>query len=230
MAPKVAVFTDTNLGTHIAVQVSEDIRAADFKRELKKAHFNCFPKHGIINILSLMVKHKSFFYHLPDSLLLRDVFRHIKGSWYISVNARSCSNNPLSRKIKWMRFQTLKTKKKKKKKRITVEDDRIENCVVVSENESVSGIIKKYFSDYNDTESQNSDLRFKQHCKYRTPPPPRKVISSKEEEEGGFIGKGIGKRLLSASSDLRTQQKRKSFGSNSKVRNLVFEISDHEDD
>ncbi|KAJ0046081.1 hypothetical protein Pint_03845 [Pistacia integerrima] len=52
---EVPVFTDTNLGTHIAMAVSPDITTGDFKRELAKTHFSCFPKIGEIEVYGLMV-------------------------------------------------------------------------------------------------------------------------------------------------------------------------------
>ncbi|XP_057765453.1 uncharacterized protein LOC130986164 isoform X4 [Salvia miltiorrhiza] len=50
-----AVFTETNLGTCLAVPASPDITADDFKREVERAHLNCFPEFGTIRVKAVMV-------------------------------------------------------------------------------------------------------------------------------------------------------------------------------
>uniref|UniRef100_A0A5B7BWV2 Uncharacterized protein n=1 Tax=Davidia involucrata TaxID=16924 RepID=A0A5B7BWV2_DAVIN len=83
----VPVFTDTNLGTHIAMAIPPDITAGDFKRELEIAHLNCFPKLGKIRVHGLMVKRKSCFYHLPESLPIKHAFQGLKGTWFLHIEA-----------------------------------------------------------------------------------------------------------------------------------------------
>ncbi|CAK7354754.1 unnamed protein product [Dovyalis caffra] len=85
---EVAVFTDTNMGTHIAMGISPDIIVADFKRELEKRHIDCFPELGEIKVYELMVKRKNCFYHLPESLPIKYAFQGLKGNWFLHVTVR----------------------------------------------------------------------------------------------------------------------------------------------
>ncbi|GAV68830.1 hypothetical protein CFOL_v3_12333 [Cephalotus follicularis] len=90
MAPtvEVPVFIDTNLGTHIGMAVSPDITAGDFKRELERRHLGCFPSLGEIRVHGLMVKRRSCFYHLPESLPIKHAFQGLKGTWFLHSEAR----------------------------------------------------------------------------------------------------------------------------------------------
>ncbi|XP_057465559.1 uncharacterized protein LOC130755203 isoform X2 [Actinidia eriantha] len=83
---KTPAFIDTNLGTHIAIDVCPDITASDFKRYIEGAHLNCFPKVGEIT-----VKRKSHFYHLPDSFPIKHAFQGSKRTWLIHMEACSQS-------------------------------------------------------------------------------------------------------------------------------------------
>lgn len=76
---EIPVFVDTNLGTRIVVLVSPHTTADDFKRELERAHLNCFPQLGQIKVDAVMVERNSCFYHLPETLPLKHVFQHVKG-------------------------------------------------------------------------------------------------------------------------------------------------------
>ncbi|KAK2640150.1 hypothetical protein Ddye_027945 [Dipteronia dyeriana] len=85
---EVAVFTDTNLSTHIAMAVSTDITAGEFKRKLERTHFSCFPSIGEIKVYGLMVKRKSSFYHLSDSVPIKHAFQGLKGTWFLHAEAK----------------------------------------------------------------------------------------------------------------------------------------------
>ncbi|KAL9377787.1 hypothetical protein Peur_029122 [Populus x canadensis] len=89
---EVAVFTDTNMDTHIAMGISPDITVADFKRELEKMHFNCFPKLGEINVYELKVRRNNCFYHLTESLPIKYAFQGLKGNWFLHVEIRSSNS------------------------------------------------------------------------------------------------------------------------------------------
>lgn len=89
---EVPVFIDTNLGTRIAMAIPPDITAGDFKREAERVHFSCFPNSGEIMIQGLMVKRKSFFYHLPESMPMKYAFQGKKGTWFLHVEARALSD------------------------------------------------------------------------------------------------------------------------------------------
>ncbi|GLT31025.1 hypothetical protein SLA2020_057930 [Shorea laevis] len=90
---EVAVFTDTNLGTHLAMAASPDITAGDFKRELGRVHLSCFPELGEIRVLGLMVKQKSYFYHLPESIPIRHAFQGHKGTWFLYAEASTVNGS-----------------------------------------------------------------------------------------------------------------------------------------
>ncbi|XP_042519573.1 uncharacterized protein LOC122093329 isoform X2 [Macadamia integrifolia] len=94
LSTKVALFTDTNLGTHLAVGVSPDITAG----EIGKEHHTCFPNIGEIKVNALMVKRKSCFYHLPDFVPIKNVFQGLSGAWFLHVEAspRNNSDQPFS--------------------------------------------------------------------------------------------------------------------------------------
>ncbi|KAK6229879.1 hypothetical protein QQP08_021182 [Theobroma cacao] len=93
---EVAVFTDTNLGTHLAMAVSPDTTVGDFQRELERTHCSCFPKLGKIEVYALTVKRKSCFYHLPLSMPIKYAFHHQEGTWFLHIEARTlkASNGP----------------------------------------------------------------------------------------------------------------------------------------
>ncbi|KAJ7969423.1 COP1-interacting protein 4.1 [Quillaja saponaria] len=87
LASEVSVFADTNLDTRIAMTVPPDITAGEFKN-VERVHFSCFPKSGQIQVNGLMVKRKSCFYYLPDSVPLKYVFKGIRKTWFLHVEVR----------------------------------------------------------------------------------------------------------------------------------------------
>ncbi|XP_057765459.1 uncharacterized protein LOC130986164 isoform X10 [Salvia miltiorrhiza] len=81
-----AVFTETNLGTCLAVPASPDITADDFKREVERAHLNCFPEFGTIRVKAVMVTQKLQRYHLSGSLPLKVT----ETQWSRSLQSEFC--------------------------------------------------------------------------------------------------------------------------------------------
>ncbi|KAI3876976.1 hypothetical protein MKX03_024561, partial [Papaver bracteatum] len=61
--------------------------------EFISEHFKCFPSLGKIRITGLMVKRKSFFYHLPDSMPIKYAFQRWKGTWFLLIEANLVSNS-----------------------------------------------------------------------------------------------------------------------------------------
>ncbi|KAH0449245.1 hypothetical protein IEQ34_023045 [Dendrobium chrysotoxum] len=55
-------------------------------------HFSCFPNLGKIKVHGLMVKKKSFFYHLSDSMAIKHVFEELSGTLVLHLNASSMQN------------------------------------------------------------------------------------------------------------------------------------------
>ncbi|RZC84483.1 hypothetical protein C5167_047269 [Papaver somniferum] len=90
---KVPVFIKTTLETNILMPVSPDASVKDLKREFISEHLKCFPSVGKIRITGLMVKRKSFFYHLPDSLPIKNAFQRWKGAWFLLIEANLVSNS-----------------------------------------------------------------------------------------------------------------------------------------
>ncbi|KAK7412987.1 hypothetical protein VNO78_04792 [Psophocarpus tetragonolobus] len=85
---EVTVFADTNLGTRIAFNAPLDITVALLKRDFEKEHLSCLPDVGEIQVNGLMVKRKSCFYYLPDSLPIKYVFPAIRGTWFLHVEVK----------------------------------------------------------------------------------------------------------------------------------------------
>ncbi|XP_057790374.1 uncharacterized protein LOC131007240 [Salvia miltiorrhiza] len=86
MGVPTAVFTETNLGTYLAVPASPDITADDFKREVEMAHLNCFPEFGTIRVKAVMVTQKLQRYHLSGSLPLKFAFLGSNVNWFLQAH------------------------------------------------------------------------------------------------------------------------------------------------
>uniref|UniRef100_A0A803Q6U0 Uncharacterized protein n=1 Tax=Cannabis sativa TaxID=3483 RepID=A0A803Q6U0_CANSA len=86
---KVPIFADTNLGTRIAMAVPPDITAVDFKRKFERVHCKYFAGSGEIEVCGLMVKKKSRFYYLPDSIPMKYAFQGVRGNWFLHVEAKT---------------------------------------------------------------------------------------------------------------------------------------------
>nr|XP_027064861.1 uncharacterized protein LOC113690926 isoform X1 [Coffea arabica] len=78
------VFAVTNLGTRIAVGVSQESTVGDFKRKFEMAHLNCFPEHGKVRVCGLKVRKKSCFYYLSESFVLKHAFQGANG-WFLYI-------------------------------------------------------------------------------------------------------------------------------------------------
>ncbi|KAA8527074.1 hypothetical protein F0562_008697 [Nyssa sinensis] len=147
----VPVFTDTNLGTRLAVAIPPDTTAGDFKRELERAHLNCFPKLGKIRIHGLMVKRKSCFYHLPESLPIKHAFQGLKGTWFLHMEACPWGGFDKADEgvIADKRAGLVESRTEGEHTEEWNYSPRMENPseTTLSEAISVTYIIKKYFSD-----------------------------------------------------------------------------------
>ncbi|KAJ0763348.1 hypothetical protein HanPI659440_Chr08g0279651 [Helianthus annuus] len=83
------VFIATSLDTHLVTMVSASDTVSDFKKKIMSEHRQCFPAIGNIKIHSLKVKRREVFYHLSDSMLVKNAFGNTKGNWFMSVDASS---------------------------------------------------------------------------------------------------------------------------------------------
>ncbi|KAJ8769166.1 hypothetical protein K2173_000941 [Erythroxylum novogranatense] len=112
---EVAVFVETNVRTYMVLAVSPDISAADFKRKLEAAHFNCFPKSGEIRVQNLMVNRKSCFYHLPDSFPIKYSFQGLKRTWFLHAEVSTGTSNVLDKSVRnditWKKMEGFKSTK-----------------------------------------------------------------------------------------------------------------------
>ncbi|KAL2945064.1 tRNA pseudouridine synthase B [Bienertia sinuspersici] len=115
------VFTETNLGTRIAMTVSPEITAGIFKGELERAHVGCFPELGLLSVDAVTVKWNSYFYHLSDLLPLKHVFQGFKGIWLLHVNAT------LSNKLSDINNNSTQVCKKKRKKKRRKKKPKVKN-------------------------------------------------------------------------------------------------------
>ncbi|KAL0904696.1 hypothetical protein M5K25_026832 [Dendrobium thyrsiflorum] len=76
----------------LMLQVSGRFFTGNDDGKLIMEHFSCFPNLGKIKVHGLMVKKKSFFYHLSDSMAIKHVFKELSGTWLLHLNASSIQN------------------------------------------------------------------------------------------------------------------------------------------
>ncbi|KAM1300515.1 hypothetical protein ACFX15_011334 [Malus domestica] len=94
-AVEATVFVDTSLGTHLAVAVDPNATVSALKRKIAHEHLLCFNSVGRIEVEALKVKRKGFFYHLSDSMVVRNAFR-VKMNWFVSADAKGVAGKRLS--------------------------------------------------------------------------------------------------------------------------------------
>lgn len=83
--PMIPIFVDTNMDTHLALSASPSETIDDLRAKIRKGHLSCFPHLGEIDVGALMVKRKSLFYHLVDSMLVGSAFHGLKGTRFLLV-------------------------------------------------------------------------------------------------------------------------------------------------
>ncbi|KAL3501076.1 hypothetical protein ACH5RR_035525 [Cinchona calisaya] len=85
-------FIDTSLGTHLATIIYSSDTVFDLKKKIECEHSQLFPRIGEIKVLSLQVKQKGHFYHLPDSMLVFSAYggsKDTKRHKFLFVDASS---------------------------------------------------------------------------------------------------------------------------------------------
>ncbi|KAK1413585.1 hypothetical protein QVD17_35361 [Tagetes erecta] len=87
------VFIDTNLDTHLAMIVSDSDTVSDFKGKVMLEHRKLFPVIGDIRVECLKVKQRGNFYHLSDSMLVKNAFDSKKRNWFVSVDVSRLEQN-----------------------------------------------------------------------------------------------------------------------------------------
>ncbi|KAL4554092.1 hypothetical protein LXL04_039799 [Taraxacum kok-saghyz] len=234
-AIQVPVFVDTSLGTHIALSVSPDLTASEFKRKFESLHSDCYPGIGSIKVNGLMVKKKSFFYHLPESMAIKHAFQGSKGTWFLYTEAypliKKIPSTPQSEVTHDGLSENI-TKKKPLKSRTNERTNNHEQGSNAHsfESVSISGIIKKYFSVYDEVTSVNSTPQAPKYAP-KTPPTMTSVRALKDLRECSGVGNGVilAANNLGISSDKKqvvSLCKYKCDKSSSHVRHPVFEIGE----
>lgn len=79
------IFIDTNLDMHLSI--------------IELEHPSRFPKFRHIHIHAIKVKRKGYFYHLTDSLLVRNVFNGFNKIWFLRVKASALEEGAQSDKL-----------------------------------------------------------------------------------------------------------------------------------
>ncbi|KAK2437169.1 hypothetical protein P8452_33240 [Trifolium repens] len=178
-AAEVAVFADTNLGTSVAFNAPSHITAGELKRDFEKVHFACLPDIGEIRVDGLMVKRKSCFYYLPDSLLMKYVFPKMRETWFLLVEARplKCLRVPclLRDAAIVSKHQDLMMDGCQNKKRCNSEEKREEGlhpCANLSEeNDAINHILEeKGNSCENDKQHSASEMPERYSCGFGDKP------------------------------------------------------------
>ncbi|XP_037431251.1 uncharacterized protein LOC119297641 [Triticum dicoccoides] len=84
------VFLEMSLGTRLAVSFpASSTIVADLKRRVSHEHAACFPHLGQIAVQSIKIEHGGSWFHLADSMAVRDafLFQGIKERWHLQVDA-----------------------------------------------------------------------------------------------------------------------------------------------
>lgn len=220
------------------------------------------------------MKQKSCFYHLSESLPLKYAFLGSNGTWFLQIDVHPLSIRADVEPIKCnltqvhnldsaanvdtdsigpSGFPMCTDKKRSKCKRNEVKDKTEAVSETFSESVSVSGIISKYFSDYDEVASTTvfpfSTVQNRHRQQLWSNELEIKDICLEKTSSGASIAKSrkpqVGTRLLLASDSLRltpsNQQpalslskysdgKSPSHQSSDVARNLVFEITEEGND
>ncbi|KAM0063730.1 hypothetical protein Hdeb2414_s0003g00094391 [Helianthus debilis subsp. tardiflorus] len=199
---EVPVFIDTSLETHIVISVSPDITAGVFKRKCEIMHLGCYPAIGNIKVDGLMVKKKSQLYHLPESMPIKHAFQGSKKTWFLYAKLSSIPESEVICCGLSENKAENDCKKSPKKTKITdfrpsyvdPTSERMSQSISIS----VSGIIKKYFSVFDDEVTSSRSKARVPSCAPRTPPTVSKVERSREKKRSSAIGN----RLIVAANNL----------------------------
>ncbi|PQQ05476.1 uncharacterized protein Pyn_10544 [Prunus yedoensis var. nudiflora] len=95
-ASEATVFIDTSLGTHLAVTVSHHDTVSALKRRIEYEHQSCFTSMGNFTVEALKVKRKGCFYHLSDSMLVKNAFSGVNKNWFLYADASDVPRKRLS--------------------------------------------------------------------------------------------------------------------------------------
>ncbi|KAI7734100.1 hypothetical protein M8C21_018899 [Ambrosia artemisiifolia] len=194
---EVPVFIDTSLQTHIVISVSPDLTAEQFKRKFEIMHLGCYPAIGYIKVDGLMVKKRSHLYHLPESMPIKHVFQGSRKTWFLYAQVSSTPESEVvQRGLSENKTEyNCQTKTKVTDLRPSSMEPTSER---MSQSISVSGIIKKYFSVFDDEVTSSSSKPRVPSYAPKTPPTITKVGGSRDKKRPSAIGK----RLIVAANNL----------------------------
>uniref|UniRef100_A0ACD5W0C2 Uncharacterized protein n=1 Tax=Avena sativa TaxID=4498 RepID=A0ACD5W0C2_AVESA len=81
----ISLFLDTDLGTHLALNVAADSSICGLKSQVAVEHAAAFPDLGTVSVKSFQVLRKGAMYHLSDSMVVRSAFAKVKAGYFLHV-------------------------------------------------------------------------------------------------------------------------------------------------
>uniref|UniRef100_A0ACD5VHF5 Uncharacterized protein n=1 Tax=Avena sativa TaxID=4498 RepID=A0ACD5VHF5_AVESA len=81
----ISLFLDTDLGTHLALNVAADSTICGLKSQVAVEHAAAFPDLGTVSVKSFQVLRKGAMYHLSDSMVVRSAFAKVKAGYFLHV-------------------------------------------------------------------------------------------------------------------------------------------------
>uniref|UniRef100_A0ACD5V6P7 Uncharacterized protein n=1 Tax=Avena sativa TaxID=4498 RepID=A0ACD5V6P7_AVESA len=81
----ISLFLDTDLGTHLALNVVADSTIRGLKSQVAIEHADAFPDLGPVVVKSFQVLRKGVMYHLSDSMPVRSAFAKVKAGYFLHV-------------------------------------------------------------------------------------------------------------------------------------------------
>ncbi|KAL1127072.1 hypothetical protein V6Z11_A13G154500 [Gossypium hirsutum] len=256
---EVAVFTHTNLGTHLAIAVSPNTTVGDFHRELERTHHACFPELGKIEVHALMVRRKSCFYHLPSSMPIKYAFQHQVGTWFLNIEARTlkdsgspCLSNFAAIEVgdhKCDGNRLTGSLVRDTREGTTICRDAAEwNSGSSSRAITADGVINGCLLNCSGVSQHPSSPGSGRAMQVRTPPKQSLFLTPVDRttriRRDRFGSSGVGKRIILASNNIRISDKRRPITPLSNIRDgkllcrknlcrakfLVFEMSDSDEE
>ncbi|XP_051217889.1 uncharacterized protein [Lolium perenne] len=82
---RISLFLDTDLGTHLALNVAADSTIRGLKSQVATEHADAFPDLGTVVVKSFQVRRKGAMYHLSDSMPVRSAFAKVKAGYFLHV-------------------------------------------------------------------------------------------------------------------------------------------------
>uniref|UniRef100_A0ACD5URN8 Uncharacterized protein n=1 Tax=Avena sativa TaxID=4498 RepID=A0ACD5URN8_AVESA len=81
----ISLFLDTDVGTHLALNVAAESTIRALKSQVAMEHADAFPDLGPVVVNSFQVLRKGAMYHLSDSMPVRSAFAKVKAGYFLHV-------------------------------------------------------------------------------------------------------------------------------------------------